>query len=301
MHQPFTADDSNMVLGTQTGDGLVWPTPVGSGTRVNPNVGYIRPLFWDGEATYHGLHAQIQKRMSHGLQAQASYTWGKCEDRGSGGHIGDPFLNSITSLLYFSDLGRKGPCDFNITHNLVLNYVWEVPAPASGGVATWVLGGWELGGVLTASTGTPFTVLMGGDPLGQNSSDPVSYPDRLTSAGCDNPVNPGSVSYLNLSCFAAPSPLNRFGNAGRNSLTGPALANFDFSLFRNIRLTHMREASRLQLRFEVFNLFNRANFQAPIANSVLFDQTGKPVNGAGNINLTSTPSRQIQLGAKLIF
>jgi hypothetical protein len=300
-HQPFTTDDSNMVLGTPTPAGYVWPVPVGSGLRENPNVGVIRPAFWDGEGWYKGVHAQVQKRMSHAVQAQAAYTYGKCTDRGSGGHIGDPFLNSLTSLIYFNDAGRRGPCDFDIRHNLVLNYVWQLPAMSDSGRAAWFLGGWDLGGVYTASTGTPFTVVMAGDPLGQKSSDPISFPDRLTGTGCDTAVNKGSINYVNLNCFAAPAPLNRFGNAGRNRLNGPGLANFDFSLFKNFHIGAPSGSSLVQFRFEFFNVFNRANFQAPIANSALFDQTGKLLNGAGTIDSLATPSRQIQLGLKVIF
>jgi hypothetical protein len=114
-------------------------------------------------------------------------------------------------------------------------------------------------------------------------------------------VNKGSINYVNLNCFAAPAPLNRFGNAGRNRLNGPGLANFDFSLFKNFHIGAPSGSSLVQFRFEFFNVFNRANFQAPIANSALFDQTGKLLNGAGTIDSLATPSRQIQLGLKVIF
>ena len=75
VHSPFTTDQSNMVLPTTPG-GTFWPVPIGSGTVIDPNVGTLRPGFFIVSSYYNGLQAQITKRMSHGLQAQGSYTWG---------------------------------------------------------------------------------------------------------------------------------------------------------------------------------------------------------------------------------
>ena len=195
LHQPFTTDDSNMVLPQLTSAGYLWPFPVGSGTVLNPHVGAIRATRWDNSATYESFEAQLTKRMSHGIQAQGAYTWGKCIDMGSGSLLGDPYGNSLSSLMFFNRQSRHGLCDFNITHNFVLNYIWQLSAPKFGGPASYLLRGWQLGGIFTASTGTPFTVVMAGDPLGQNSTDPWPFPDRLWGQpGCANPVNPGNVN-----------------------------------------------------------------------------------------------------------
>jgi hypothetical protein len=91
---------------------------------------------------------------------------------------------------------------------------------------------------------------------------------------------------------------NLLGNAGRNVVVGPGLVDFDLSLMKNIPL---RENFRLQFRAEFFNILNRANFAPPVDNSTLFDETGAPVGGAGSIDQTSTPSREIQFGLKLIW
>jgi hypothetical protein len=332
VHMPFGTDDSNMVLPTLTSAGYLWPFPVGKGTRLNPSVGRVRVTWWDSSSFYEGLQAGVTKRMSHGFQAQGSYTWGKCIDTGSGGLLGDPYANSLSSLMFFNRQGRRGLCDFNVAHNLVLNYVWQVPKANFGGMAAeQVLGGWELGGILSASTGTPFTPILGGDPLGQNSTDPFDFPTRLPGPGCGNPINPGNVNhYLKLNCFSPaiapasfagvcqpalsgqvdtqgnpiPVPgtcMNLFGNDGRNSVVGPGLFNFDFSVLKNNYVRRISENLNIQFRAEFFNIFNRANFQSPIHNSVLFNQDGSPVGGAGAIDATTTTSRQIQLGLKIIF
>src|SRR5882762_490464 len=303
VHQAFSTDDSNMVIPTLTPSGYLWPFPIGSGTRLNPNVGPIRLLQWDSSSYYEGFQAGVAKRMSHGFQAQGSYTWGKCIDMGSGSLLGDPYKNSLSSLMFFNRQSRRGLCDFNVAHNFVLNYVWLAPSPRFGGALTQhILGGWELGGVLSANTGTPMTLVMAGDVLGQNSSDPWPYPNRLSGPGCSNPVNPGNVdTYLKLNCFAPPTPLNLFGNNGRTSVIGPGLINLDFSVFKNIHVTRISESFNVQVRAEFFNIMNHPNFQPPLDNKVLFNTDGSPVSNAGKIDATSTTSRQIQLGLKLIW
>jgi outer membrane receptor protein involved in Fe transport len=337
VHAPFSTDDSNMVLPTLTSAGYLWPcdqsvtnfpnTPcTGGGTRINPNVGRIRATWWDNSSTYEGLQAGISKRMSHGIQAQGSYTYSKCMDLGSGGLLGDPYANSLSSLMFFNRGGRSGLCDFNITHNFVLNYLWQVPTPGfGGGLVRHALGGWEFGGVLVASTGSPFTVTIGGDPLGQNSTDAKNFASRVSGPGCSNPVNPGSVTnYLKLSCFSPPiAPasfagvcqpasdgkggfvpggcMNLFGNAGRNTVVGPGLINVDMSVFKNNYIETNSGNINIQFRAEFFNILNHANFQSPLHNSVIFNQDGSPANGAGAIDATSTAARQIQLGVKLIW
>lgn len=327
VHLPWKALDQDMVLPTLTSAGYLWPFPVGSGTRLNTSVGAINGTFWDSSATYEGLQAQVKKRMSHGIQAQASYTWSKCIDTNSSSVATDTFLNSVRDLPFFDQQARRGLCDYNIAHNFVANYIWQLPTPRFGGAAAeHILGGWELGGILTASTGTPFTLLISGNPLGQNSSDAIDFPNRLWGqSGCANPVNPGNVNnYVKLNCFTPPvapasfaavcqpaaasvaavipnTCMNLFGNNGRNSLIGPGLFEVDFSAFKNNYIRRISESFNIQFRAEFFNIFNRANFQSPLDNKTIFTQTGTLVGGAGVIDATTTTSRQIQLGLKVIW
>jgi len=345
VHSPFSTDDSNMVLPTRTSIGYLWPCgPDGKGNpcakgflptgtqanpmpsvRLNPNVGRIRATWWDNSSSYHGLQAGIAKRMSQGFQIQGSYTWSKCIDMGSGGLLGDPYANSLSSLQFFNRGARRGLCDFNVAHNFVVNYLWEPSAPKFGGTAVeHVLGGWEFGGVIVASTGSPFTVLIAGDPLGQNSTDAIGYASRLSGPGCSNPVTGNVNGYIKLSCFTPPiapasfasgcqpaldgtgtpipgTCMNLFGNAGRNTVVGPGLFNVDFSVFKNNYIPRISETFNIQFRAEFFNLLNHANFQAPLKHNAIFNEDGSPASGAGQINSTSTFSRQIQFGLKIIW
>ncbi len=335
VHQAYTPDDVDMVLPTVTPAGFLWPcAPVnppvagqcktGGGTRLNPAVGPTKYTFWDGSGRYESLEAQVTKKMSHGVQAQLSYTWGKCFDQGSGAQLGDPFQNSLSTFLFFSPLLREGVCDYNVTHTLVGNYVWDIPKPPiQNAIVGYVLGGWEVGGIVTFTSGSPFTLVMGGDPLGLNTGgDPKDWPDRLP--GC-NPYTSNPNHYLNLSCFTPPTLpagvsaaslpfpcnqgnsatpntcLNLFGDAGRNDLVGPNLFDFDFSLFKNIPIRRISEAFNIQVRAEFFNVLNHPSFQPPFDNNTVFNADGSSVGSAGKIDITANSSRQIQLGVKLAW
>ena len=304
VHQVFRADDVNMVLPTRISGAYLWPSPAGSGKLMNPSVGQISELTWTDSTLYDSFQAQLVKRMTRGIQLQVSYTWGKSIDEGSsGGTAGDPFTNSISSLFFFDSRLRRGLSDYNVAQKVILNYIWDLPgAKLSSRIANWAVNGWELGGVFEASTGTPFTPLLGGDPLGLNSNDPFAYPDRLTGPGCNSAVNPGNPNnYIKLQCFAFPNPATRLGTTSRNSLIGPGLANLDFSIFKNSAIPAISENFNVQFRAEAFNVLNHTNFASPIANSTLFDQSGAPVAGAGLINSTSTTARQLQFSIKLIW
>ena len=97
VHMPFPPDDANIVVPKLTSAGYLFPSPVGSGTKINPNFGLLRSLFWEGNSYYDALEVGIQKRMAHGFQAQGSFTWGKAIDTDSASLLGDQFSNSIAS------------------------------------------------------------------------------------------------------------------------------------------------------------------------------------------------------------
>jgi hypothetical protein len=343
VHQLFTADDNNQVIPTSVNGVLVWPGPTacngGPCSIANPNVGAIYSIFYDNSVKYNGLQTQLRVRVSHGLQAQAAYIWSKCLDAGSGGGISDPFVNSLSTLIYFNKPGRIGPCDFDIRHNFSLNFLYDFPNFKNHSSLNWIVGGWELAGIFTASTGVPFTLFQGGDPgggdpLGQGNTDPFDFPNRV--AGC-NPYNSDfknqGMAYINANCFSYPSVsvnspiaplcnnldasgnvvpdlngqrlcLNIFGNAGRNQLFGPKLVNADFSVIKNTHIPNISETFNVQLRFEFFNIFNHANFQAPVNNTAfngLVGSNGVDPGSAGIIDSTTTTARQVQLGLKLVW
>ena len=303
IHQPFQFQDANIVLPiSHTSAGYFWPNPAGSGVRINPNVGQISGLLWNSSSAYDGLQAHLVQRITRGLQFGASYTWSKSIDSSSDSGVASQFLNSIQNLPWFDTRLNRGLSEFDIRQNAVFNAMWQVPAPHDEVGVHWLASGWQLGGIYQISSGMPFTPTIGGDPLGWESSYPFDFPDRIFRAGCASAVNPGSpVHYIKTQCFSFPNPTTRMGNAGRNSLIGPGLSNLDLSLFKNSRISRVSENFDIQFRAEFFNVLNHVNFSPPVANNVLFGASGAAVTTAGLITTTSTSSRQLQFGLKLLW
>jgi len=348
VHLSVAADDINLVPPVQTAAGILiplntyqldpnWGGANGGITPGGPGGAGIRPVLFDGASSYEGLQAQIKKTMGHGLQGQISYTFSKCDDTSSAPVTGDTYVNSVAVPLLLSKQYRVGACDFDVRHTLVGNFIWDVPGPKSG-LTSYVAGGWELGAIVTATSGSPFTPTIGGgaDPLGTGFNGDFSMDIASIVPDC-SPIR-GGVNYLNVNCFTLPSapaafaatncPVNNsaaqtgfynapasvvlpsgnvacqnlVGNLRRNSLYGPALATVDFSAFKNFTF---RERLKLQFRAEFFNILNHPNFAAPNflndANNSIFDSTGARISNAGVIGSTSTPSRQIQFGLKLAW
>jgi hypothetical protein len=336
VHQPFRSDDVDIVLPKLTPFGYLWPAPVGSGTKINPNFGSIRDLRWVGDSSFNAFEAQITKRMSHGLQLQGSFTWGKSIDTSSSTEAGNQFTNSISSSFWPNLAVGRGVSDFNVSRTLVISGTWQVPIPGSvSGPAARIVGGWELGGIYTASDGVPTTPTLGtdADPLGQSNNDPWDFPNRLGGPGCSSLINPGNPNnYIKTQCFALPTApnmafwqancdttsniygpnlttepfpvcLNLRGNAGRNILTGPGTSNLDFSIFKNNPIKRISESFNMQFRAEFFNLLNHPNFAVPVMpdNTDIFDSTGTPTGVAGLITSTTTTEREIQFALKIVW
>ena len=303
VHQPFRVEDIDIVLPTLTSKSYLWPSPAGSGTRLNLKAGRITAGLWSGDSYYNALEAQIKKKIARG-SLEVSYTWGKSIDTSSGSLVGDEYTNSISSPLFFNPRLNRGLSDFNIAQNLEVNYTWEIGTPKwAAGSKAWVLGGWQVGGVFEGSTGVPFTPGFGGDALGVKSTDPnIDVPNLIAGPGCGSQVNPGNpVSYIKTQCFAVPNPITLRGNLGRNTLIGPGLLNFDCSLFKNNYIKRISDRFNAQFRAEFFNIVNHTNFAPPLDNRNIFDSSGSRVANAGLITSTQTPSRQIQFAVKLIW
>ncbi len=331
VHSPFTTDQSNFappIPGTN-----YWPVTPGS--ILDPNVGALRPTFWMVSSRYNGIQARISDRMSHGLQASLSYTYGKCNDDTSSGLIGDPFQNSFTTTLFDLPLSRRGPCDFNITNNLVASVIYNIPGPKTG-VMSYLAGGWQTGGIVTVSTGIPTTPFIGGDPLGLINADAAVYPDYIPGCNRVNPNWKSTMVYINSACYTPPvapaaiasdptkctaytnttvanTCAQLFGNAGRNSIVGPSSFNLDFSMFKNFPVHKISESFNVQFRAEFFNVLNHPNFLLPNFNEgnnqVIDGGAVASAGGAPNgglvpavIDKTGTyDPRQIQLGLKIVW
>jgi hypothetical protein len=303
VHQPFREDNFDMVLPIEhTSAGYLFPSAATS-TTLNPNFGRISGTLWQASSSYHALQAVVSKNLGHGIQFHAAYTWGKSIDTLSATVANDSFPNGVMDPLFFDQHLTRALSDFNVGQNFVVNLTWQTPSPRAGlRVTRWALSGWQLGGIYKASSGQPFTPILGGDPLGLKVDEPSEPPDRVMGPGCGTLSNPGNPShYIKTQCLAFPNPANLYGNLGRNTVIGPGLSNLDFSLFKNNRIRRISENLNVQFRAEFFNVFNRANFASPTDNRTVFDQTGSPISSAGLITSTQTPAREIQFALKLIW
>jgi hypothetical protein len=270
-----------------------------------------------GASWYNALLVSLNKRFSHGLQAQVSYTWAKDESTAVGTTTGP---NGGTVVGNQNDLASGyGPDNFVRPQRLVINYSYQLPKlPTNNAFAQAALGGWSVQGVTVFQTGHYLTV---SDTNSQNVYGITT--DRASVSGTCSPgqyVNPGSTTsklldYINKSCFQAPAiiggeeppgtcaqPLpdgncpavaTGFGNAGVGILRGPSELNFDFSLFKNFPIHKIRDSANLQFRAEFFNIFNHPLFQDP--------DTSFTDAAFGQITNTYGNPRIVQLALKLSF
>jgi hypothetical protein len=341
LHLSAAADDINLVQPTNVnGVGLVFPVN-GTRIDPNWGGGAgIRPVLYDGASSYSALQSQLKKSFGQGVQGQVSYTFGKCRDLSSAPVTGDSYLNSIAVPLLLVKSARLGACDFDVRQVMTGTLMWNLPSiKNSSRFVSTLTGGWALGTIVTATTGAPFTVTVGdgNDPLGTGFNGDFSMDFASLIPGC-NPIH-GGINYLNTNCFTAPtapasyplatvanplgcapgsfpnSPVappsgtqfcsNVLGNTSRNRFYGPGLTTVDFSVFKNTRIPSISEAFNVQFRAEFFNILNHTNFLSPGflntfgQNNSVYDSDGKSLPTA--LNQTSTTSRQIQLGLKLIF
>jgi hypothetical protein len=266
--------------------------PAGTPLR-QPNFGRMRLRVSDGESWYDGLTVGLNRR-SNVLQAQISYTLGKSEDTGASAIGGNDYDNEAGGSRYLF-MPDKGLSPFDVRHSFVASANWEAPFGRGGtGVVSALIRDWSIGGLIRLKSGSPFSVQTGGLDRGRQTADAPDYPDVCPGAS-SNPVLGGPDQYFDPTAFCL-QPAGFIGNAPRNSVIGPGFATVDMMLSRGIPLGGTRE---LQVRFEIFNLLNRANYGFPTAS--IFNADGTYSADAGQITTTIGTPRQIQLGAKIVW
>jgi hypothetical protein len=297
-----------------------WPNDVPSGEKqFRANLGLVTPAFSRitlfgpaGNSYYHGLTVNVLRRLSAGLQLQFAYAYSKAIDQGSG--VGtEAFPQGQGSSYYWDKAMSRGRAAFDIRNNSVTNLTYDFPQTSLTGVAGALANGWQVSGILSLADGSAFQLEDGGNRAqraAMTRRGTGGLRPNLIPGGNNSPVLGGPDLYYDPTQFVsstctgarvcrAGDPDYRegyFGNLGRNTLTGPGLATFDFSLNKNFRLT---EEKRLQFRSEFFNLFNHANFALPDFDPFL--SSGARDSQAGRITSTNTTARQIQFALKFIF
>ena len=266
--------------------------------NANPIIGPVEILESNVNSWYHAFNTTVEKRFGSGtfsnLRLKWAYTFAKSTDQAST-NMNSQGGNTRSQTLDPLDINRDHSLSsFDIRHTVAFNFTYGLPSTFSGGVAAGLFNDWAINGILQANTGFPRGIEVG---INQSRNREQSIADRpdLIPGGDNNPVLGGPDQYFDVSQFSFPEA-GFHGNLGRNTLTAPGLANFDFSLVKDFPIT---ERSRFQFRAEFFNLFNRPNFGTPAAR--LFRSRGRARGSAGRISNTVTTSRQIQFGLRFEF
>lgn len=295
--------DVNPVLARTLADGtVVYGTRNGTQTASNPRLNPVFAGLTTGNSlstsSYHSLQAALNRRFEQGLQSQVSYTLSRCRDTSSGNSLfeGGTVATNPYDLNY-----DEGPCLIDRTHNLRASVVYQLPFHGN-----WLAEAWQVSTIVTAVSGAPFTPAIGFDQSGLQTAG--QRPNLASGRSLDAAVTGGSVDatcgcilqYFDPTFFTLPAAGTLGSSVGRDSLRGPALFTVDFGLSRNIALSS--RGTYLQLRLEMFNLFNRVNYGLP--NPTIFIATadgGAAYNPiAGQISTALSP-RQMQLAVKLVF
>jgi hypothetical protein len=253
--------------------------------------------FSEGVSSYHGLEADVNRRFGRGLQFRGVYTFSKALDDGDNVNTSVATNSPAFVANPLQPKADYGRASFDVRHAAVINATYDLPF-GGGKASPWVhklIGDWQLSGIETLQSGLPFTPQLSYNP--SNDGD-TRNPVRPSL----NPIFTGPVilggpnRYFNPNAFIQPLA-GTYGNAGRNILQGPALAQTDISLAKKFSIS---ERLNLQFRSEIFNLFNHTNLNTP--NPVVYAAaTGGPSPTAGIITSTTTTSRQIQFGLKLLW
>ncbi len=249
------------------------------------NIPTILVAQYRNSSSYNSLQTKLVKRFSGGSNFLFSYTFGKSLDYGGSPASGG---GAVGGAQTYTDVkAGRGPSGYDVKHRAVFSGVYEVPFGKgkrwlSGGPLSFILGGWQTTGIVTATTGRPFTVFL---QNGVNNGAP-SWPNRIADGRLDNPT---TDQWFDVNAFVAPPP-NTFGNSARGVLYAPGNFNVDGSLAKSFALT---EKLRFQFRFEAYNLFNTPYFGFPNAN------IGSPT--AGQIRTTLADNRSLQGALKIEF
>ena len=298
-----------------TGSPFIALTSAGA-APAKPNSHIAQTWTWmsEGDSSYNALQVDFKRRFSRALALRGIYTWSKVLDDGDSyngtaagnapGLVANPYDIRADWGLGTYDVRNVGvvtaSCDLPFGHGRH----W---LSSSNGVVSTLVSGWSTNTIVTAQSGFPFTPQLSYNP--SNDGDTRNPVRPFLNPNFTGPVIVGSPNeWFNPAAFAAPpSNSGLFGNVPRDGFIGPGLATWDFSALKETRL---REKLTLQFRAEIFNLLNRANFNTPnlityvqAANTSTGGATTTPIPSGlnGSITSTSTASRQVQFGLKLLW
>jgi outer membrane receptor protein involved in Fe transport len=235
-----------------------------------------------GYSNYNSLQATVQTRGWHGLYMLSSYSWGKSLDDMSIDNNNGSLVQDPSNLL-----AEYGISDFNLASRFTAAVTYQLPHFAGGNALFRnALGGWSFSSIVILQTGPVFTAALSTDPANTGTT---MRPNRIDHRGSLS--NPTVQQWFDVSAFPIPAPYT-YGNASRNTLTGPGMKDWDAGLFKSISISKLSREAKLEFRGEFFNATNTPPFGLPDAN--VQDTTAGRVLSAG-------APREAQLSVKLDF
>ncbi len=270
----------------------------------DPNANYAnlrqRPYLGDlpywcacNSSTYHSLQTKVEKRLSHDLSFLTSFTFGRAIDEVSTASLG--FHSSGYARNWNHPEWEKGPADFNQKFRFVNSMSYTLPfgkgkrfLGSLNGAGNVLLGGWELQGIQSYTSGVPYTITAS---IGESNTngDAEERPNRVPGVSL-YPSHQDPSLWFNPAAFTA-TAFGTYGNSGRNIIYTAPQVGIDTSLFKDFIFN---ERAKLQFRSEFFNMINHPNFRANSLNNQ-FDAAGAGAYSAANA------ARQIQFALKMIF
>jgi hypothetical protein len=255
-----------------------------------PEFGRIQEVDGSGKSSYNGLSLKLEKRFSGGVTFLTGYTWSRSIDNASAIRSHD--FDTLFPQNSYNLAAEKGLSSFHTAHRFVTSGLYQLPFGKGrrwldmGGVPNAVLGGWELGSLITIQTGFPITIATGSDR--SNTGAGFDRPNLIGVANFEGDQRT-TDKWFNTTAFQLQA-LGTHGTAGRNIVIGPGLIQWDASLLKNFNFT---ERTYLQFRFEAFNAANHPNWGNPNNNL--------SSSSFGRINGTRGTMRELQLALKLYF
>jgi hypothetical protein len=278
-------------------------------TRPNPRFSAIELKSSDGDSWYKALILEANRRWSRGLQVQTSWTWSRSEDTTQNAtFFSDSTTSSVSAMPEVIPDYNKGLSDFHAEHSFVASAIWQIPTRLDrGSVLGAILNDWQVAAIVRLRSGNPVTAFVQTNrsrSLWAPSLGPGTGPDRPSYAfdrSPENAVTGDPNRWFDPNAFVLP-PIGTLGNVGRNDLIGPDLRTTDLAFAKQIPWARLGQAGNVQLRVEIFNLFNRVNFGPP--SLVAFSGSGNetaPLPSFGQIRTTITSARQMQIGVRVVF
>ncbi len=285
--------------------GVRTPTNYNLNVSYTPGSGNAGDLFaprtqsytarWRGfSSSYNALQMKLDRRFTNGLSVTTSFTWQKAMNNQTG--------DDGNLLWYINPTRNWARTDFDRTLSFVQSYVYELPiGPGkkllTQGLASKIIGGWQVSGILTMLTGTPFYITANGGAL--NTPGETQTADQIAPVQILHGIGPGHL-WFSTSSFAQPVGAGVFGTSGRNILSGPGMFRIDLSMFKTFQVT---ERFKFEFRAESFDLTNTPAFSNPQGSftSGSFGQVTGTISSGSGVNGVGQFGRAFQFGAKLLF